>query len=169
MSLYQIQRALVDQLIGNQANQVRIRFSRSVLLDLKAPGGGFIEYRGQEGHPAVNQIGRTANRSTAAGAKPGDLIASLDGVRWPDVQQVSSLIEGAAEAGRAVSVKVRRDEDVGRHKIVRAEFFGNDINIIAGEGEEKAGDKTVFMFSSGMGDSLASKWSIPVICLAGII
>ena len=30
-------------------------------------------------------------------------------------------------------VKIRRVEDVGRHKIVRAEFFGSDINIIAGE------------------------------------
>jgi glycerol transport system ATP-binding protein len=36
--------------------------------------------------------------------------------------------------GEGLPVMVRRVEDVGRHKIVRAEFFGHDINIIAGEG-----------------------------------
>lgn len=35
--------------------------------------------------------------------------------------------------GEGLPVKVRRVEDVGRHKIVRAELFGNEINIVANE------------------------------------
>ena len=36
--------------------------------------------------------------------------------------------------GEGLPVKLRRVEDVGRHKIVRAEFFGREINIIAARG-----------------------------------
>ncbi|CRK76424.1 ABC transporter ATP-binding protein [Nereida ignava] len=37
-------------------------------------------------------------------------------------------------------VNVRRVEDVGRHKIVRADLFGNEINILAREGMEISPD-----------------------------
>jgi len=42
--------------------------------------------------------------------------------------------------GDGLPVNVRRVEDVGRHKIVRAELFGNEINIVAGEGAEISSD-----------------------------
>ncbi|MEM9909748.1 MAG: ABC transporter ATP-binding protein [Pseudomonadota bacterium] len=35
--------------------------------------------------------------------------------------------------GNGLPVNVRRVEDVGRHRIVRADLFGNEINIITGE------------------------------------
>ena len=35
--------------------------------------------------------------------------------------------------GKGLPVKIRRVEDVGRHKIIRAELFGNEINILAHE------------------------------------
>ncbi len=35
--------------------------------------------------------------------------------------------------GEGLPVKVRRVEDVGRHKIIRADLFGSDINIVASE------------------------------------
>jgi len=35
--------------------------------------------------------------------------------------------------GEGLPVKVRRVEDVGRHKIIRADLFGSDINIVADE------------------------------------
>ncbi len=38
--------------------------------------------------------------------------------------------------GEGLPVKIRRVEDVGRHKIVRAELFGDEINIVAGEGTQ---------------------------------
>ncbi len=58
-------------------------------------------------------------------------------------------------------VKVRRVEDVGRHKIVRAEFFGNDINIIAGEGEEIGADKTRVTFDPAHVNVYANDWRVP--------
>lgn len=42
--------------------------------------------------------------------------------------------------GTGLPVRVRRIEDVGRHKIVRADFFGTEINAIAGEETSLEGD-----------------------------
>ena len=46
----------------------------------------------------------------------------------------------ALTKGDGLPVNVRRVEDVGRHKIVRADLFGNEINILAGEGVEVSPD-----------------------------
>jgi len=43
-------------------------------------------------------------------------------------------------SGEGLPVNVRRVEDVGRHKIVRADLFGNEINIVAGEGQDISAD-----------------------------
>ena len=43
-------------------------------------------------------------------------------------------------SGDGLPVNVRRVEDVGRHKIVRADLFGNEINIVAGEGQDISAD-----------------------------
>lgn len=40
--------------------------------------------------------------------------------------------------GEGLPVSIRRVEDVGRHKIVRADLFGKEINIVVGEGESIA-------------------------------
>ena len=42
--------------------------------------------------------------------------------------------------GDGLPVNVRRVEDVGRHKIVRADLFGNEINILVREGMEISPD-----------------------------
>jgi glycerol transport system ATP-binding protein len=39
-----------------------------------------------------------------------------------------------AEGGDGLPVRVKRVEDVGRHKIVRADFFGREIAVVAPEG-----------------------------------
>lgn len=43
-------------------------------------------------------------------------------------------------SGEGLPVNVRRVEDVGRHKIVRADLFGNEIDIVAGEGQDISTD-----------------------------
>jgi glycerol transport system ATP-binding protein len=43
-------------------------------------------------------------------------------------------------SGDGLPVHVRRVEDVGRHKIVRADLFGAEINIVVGEGESISPD-----------------------------
>ncbi|WBL32138.1 ABC transporter ATP-binding protein [Sinirhodobacter sp. HNIBRBA609] len=57
-------------------------------------------------------------------------------------------------------VKVRRVEDVGRHKIIRAEFFGNDINIIADEGEHISADMNRVSFDAGHVNVYANDWRV---------
>lgn len=44
-------------------------------------------------------------------------------------------------------VQVRRVEDVGRHKIVRADLFGTEINIVASEGQEISPDMNHVTFA----------------------
>lgn len=48
--------------------------------------------------------------------------------------------------GEGLPVKVRRVEDVGRHKIVRADLFGSEINIVAGEDATISPDMTRVAF-----------------------
>ncbi len=57
-------------------------------------------------------------------------------------------------------VKVRRVEDVGRHKIVRAEFFGHEINIIAGEDERITADATRVTFDPAHVNVYANDWRV---------
>ncbi|MAY62098.1 MAG: ABC transporter ATP-binding protein [Rhizobiales bacterium] len=57
-------------------------------------------------------------------------------------------------------VNVRRVEDVGRHKIVRAEFFGHDINIVAPEGTPIGADMTRVTFEPGKINVYADDWRI---------
>ncbi len=55
-------------------------------------------------------------------------------------------------------VKVRRVEDVGRHKIVRADLFGNEINIMAGEGQSISPDMTRVTFDPDRVNVYVDDW-----------
>ncbi|MGC8203761.1 ABC transporter ATP-binding protein [Aliiroseovarius sp. PTFE2010] len=57
-------------------------------------------------------------------------------------------------------VNVRRVEDVGRHKIIRADFFGTDINIIAGEGDAVGPDMTRVVFDPAHVNVYANDWRV---------
>ncbi|WP_434291095.1 ABC transporter ATP-binding protein [Celeribacter sp. SCSIO 80788] len=57
-------------------------------------------------------------------------------------------------------VKVRRVEDAGRHKIIRAEFFGQDINIIAGEDDPVRADMTRVTFDPARVNVYANDWRV---------
>jgi glycerol transport system ATP-binding protein len=59
-----------------------------------------------------------------------------------------------------LEVKVRRVEDVGRHKIVRADFFGTEINIIAEEGVEISTDMNRVTFDPAAINVYADNWRI---------
>jgi len=63
-------------------------------------------------------------------------------------------------ASDGLPVNIRRVEDVGRHKIVRADFFGTDINIIAGEGEEIGADMTRVVFDPAHVNVYANDWRV---------
>ena len=59
-----------------------------------------------------------------------------------------------------LEVKVRRVEDVGRHKIVRADFFGNEINIIAKEGAEIGADMNRVTFDPAAISVYVDDWRV---------
>ncbi|MDW4551155.1 ABC transporter ATP-binding protein [Defluviimonas sp. D31] len=63
-------------------------------------------------------------------------------------------------ASEGLPVKVRRVEDVGRHKIIRAEFFGNDINIIADEGASIGADMNRVVFDPAHINVYANDWRV---------
>jgi len=68
--------------------------------------------------------------------------------------------EYARLSDEGMPVKIRRVEDVGRHRIVRAEFFGHDINIIAGEGEEIPADRVRVSFDGAHVNVYADDWRV---------
>jgi glycerol transport system ATP-binding protein len=62
--------------------------------------------------------------------------------------------------GEGVPIKIRRVEDVGRHKIVRAEMFGQEINVIAGEGAEIGADVNRVAFDPAGVNVYADDWLV---------
>ena len=74
------------------------------------------------------------------------------GVR-PEFTRLTSGSDG-------LPVKIRRIEDVGRHKIVRAEFLGNEINIIAEEGAEIGADMNRVVFDPAGTNVYVDDWRI---------
>lgn len=63
-------------------------------------------------------------------------------------------------ATEGLPVKIRRVEDVGRHKIVRADFFGRDINIIADEGQSIGADMNRVTFDAAHVNVYADDWRV---------
>ncbi|MCR8726157.1 ABC transporter ATP-binding protein [Frigidibacter sp. ROC022] len=63
-------------------------------------------------------------------------------------------------ADEGLPVKVRRIEDVGRHRIVRADFFGHEINAIAPEGWPVSADMTRLAFAREKIGVYADDWRL---------
>ncbi len=57
-------------------------------------------------------------------------------------------------------VNLRRVEDVGRHKIVRADLFGTEIDILVGEGVEISPDMTQVAFDPKQVNVYENDWLI---------
>jgi glycerol transport system ATP-binding protein len=63
-------------------------------------------------------------------------------------------------AGPGLPVTLRRVEDVGRHRIVRAEMFGQPFNILAPEGMAIGADMTRVAFAPGKISVYADDWRV---------
>ena len=82
----------------------------------------------------------------------GDLSGKIEiGVR-PEFATLSK--------SEGLPVNIRRVEDVGRHKIVRADFFGTDINIVAPEGAEIGADMNRVTFRPDRVNVYADDWRV---------
>ncbi len=63
-------------------------------------------------------------------------------------------------ADEGLPVKVRRVEDVGRHKVVRADCFGREMNIIAGEDARIDADMTRVTFEPSKINVYCDDWRV---------
>lgn len=106
---------------------------------------------------AAEVIGDTAvigGTQVALGANFGNPVGKVElGVR-PEFTALS-----AGDVGLLVTIK--RVEDVGRHKIVRADFQGTPINILAGEGENISPDMNRVVFNTAGINVYADSWRVP--------
>ncbi|WP_108259879.1 ABC transporter ATP-binding protein [Mangrovicoccus ximenensis] len=57
-------------------------------------------------------------------------------------------------------VQIRRVEDVGRHKIIRTELFGQEFNVIAGEDETVGADMARVAFDPAHVNVYADGWRV---------
>ncbi|MFP7674638.1 ABC transporter ATP-binding protein [Marivita sp. S0852] len=64
------------------------------------------------------------------------------------------------DADTGLPVRVRRVEDVGRHKIVRADLFGQDINVIVPEGQEIGADMSRVVFDPARVNVYQNDWRV---------
>ena len=112
------------------------------------------------GSPGMNVIPARVEGSTA----------HLDGASIPLAHGYGPL-DGRVEIGvrpeyvrlsqtEGLPVTVNRVEDVGRHKIIRAEVFGHDINIIAGEDEQVSTDMNRVVFDPDHVNVYANDWRV---------
>ena len=96
--------------------------------------------------------------------------AHLNGAHL-DLREGYECLEGKVEIGirpeyvrlsqsEGLPVRVRRVEDVGRHKIIRAEFFGNDINILANEDENITADMNKVVFDAERVNVYVNDWRV---------
>ncbi|KCV82436.1 ABC transporter-like protein [Actibacterium atlanticum] len=110
------------------------------------------------GSPGMNVIPATVEGNTAvvhgATVKIGQAFGSLNGKVEIGVRpEFAKLTDG-----EGLPVKVRRVEDVGRHKIVRADLFGNDINIVASESEVISSDMNRVTFDPARVNVYVNDW-----------
>lgn len=62
--------------------------------------------------------------------------------------------------GAGLPVTIKRIEDVGRHRIIRADLFGQSFNIIAPEGMAIGADMTRVAFAPGKINVYADDWRV---------
>ena len=95
-------------------------------------------------------------------------IASVHGTSL-ELSQAFGPLDGRVELGvrpefislsdrDGLPVKIRRVEDVGRHKIVRAELFGNEINIVAPEDQSISPDMNRAVFDPARVNVYVNDW-----------
>ena len=110
------------------------------------------------GSPGMNVIPATVDGTTATvHGMPVDLGAGYGAVDGKVEIGVRPEFVTLTE-GEGLPVKLRRVEDVGRHKIVRAELFGSEINILAGEDQSIGPDMTHITFDPARVNVYVNDW-----------
>jgi glycerol transport system ATP-binding protein len=110
------------------------------------------------GSPGMNVLSASVAGSSAAvqgGTVPlGQSFAELEGKVEIGIRpEFVTLTEG-----EGLPVTIRRVEDVGRHKIIRADLFGAEINIVAGEDTSISPDMNRVVFAPDRVNVYVNDW-----------
>ena len=65
-----------------------------------------------------------------------------------------------ATGDQGLPVTIKRVEDVGRHKIVRADFNGTEVNVLAPEGAEISPDMNRVVFDPAGVNVYSDSWRV---------
>lgn len=112
------------------------------------------------GSPGMNVLPAQVEGTTA---KVGSQTIQLAGGYKPASGKVEIGVRpefAKLSQSEGLPVTVRRIEDVGRHKIIRATFEGHDINIIAGEDEQVSADMNRVSFDPAQVNVYVNDWRI---------
>lgn len=111
-----------------------------------SPGMNLLEAK------VVGSRAHLQGAEVALGAAYGPMTGHVQiGIR----PEYCSLTDGAG-----LPVTIRRVEDVGRHRIVRADLFGQACNILAPEGMAISPDMTRVAFAAGKISVYADDWRV---------
>jgi len=99
------------------------------------------------GSPGMNVLDATVNGDTAVVAGTQISLGKSFGTPGGKVEiGVRPEFTSLSDGNEGLPVTIKRVEDVGRHKIVRADFHGAEINVIAAEGENISPDMNRIVF-----------------------
>ena len=113
------------------------------------------------GSPGMNVLDATVNGDTAVVAGTQISLGKSFGTPGGKVEiGVRPEFTSLSDGNEGLPVTIKRVEDVGRHKIVRADFHGTEINVIAAEGESISPDMNRIVFDMDGVNIYADSWRV---------
>lgn len=112
------------------------------------------------GSPGMNLLPATVAGSQAQVPGGTTALAGSYGALSGKVQLGIRPEHVRLSADQGLPVTIRRIEDVGRHRIIRADLMGHDLNIIAPEDQAIGADMTHAVFDPGRVNIYADDWRV---------
>ncbi|AXI46181.1 ABC transporter ATP-binding protein [Sulfitobacter sp. SK012] len=113
------------------------------------------------GSPGMNVLDAEVSGNTAVIAGNKISLGKAYGTPTGKVELgVRPEFTSLAEGDEGIPVTIKRVEDVGRHKIVRADFQGTAINVILAEGETVSPEMNRVVFDTAGVNVYADSWRI---------
>jgi glycerol transport system ATP-binding protein len=113
------------------------------------------------GSPGMNVLAATVEGNTALiGGTPIPLGKAFGAPTGKVELGVRPEFTSLASGDEGLPVAIKRVEDVGRHKIVRADFNGTEINILAPEGAEISSEMNRVVFDPAGINIYSDSWRV---------
>ncbi|WP_408594675.1 ABC transporter ATP-binding protein (plasmid) [Paracoccus marcusii] len=112
------------------------------------------------GSPGMNLLPATVAGSQAQVPGGTTALAGSYGALSGKVQLGIRPEHVRLSADQGLPVTIRRIEDVGRHRIIRADLMGHDLNIIAPEDQAIGANMTRAVFDPGRVNIYADDWRV---------